>query len=329
MARCLELAKQGFGNVAPNPMVGCVIVYDGAIIGEGYHQQYGDAHAEVNAVNSVKNKALLNKSTLYVNLEPCAHFGKTPPCSNLIVAHNIPKVVIGCTDTFSKVKGKGVEYMQSNGVEVINNVLEKESRNLNKRFFTFHEKKRPYIILKWAESLDGFIAPENQKEAFWMTSSKSKKRVHQWRSEEMGILLGTNTVVKDNPSLTVREVNGKNPIRFVLDRTLRLPKESAVFDEKVETFILTEKPTNKNHLATDFNFLAQSVCYSLHQKGIQSIIVEGGTKTLQTFISADLWDEARVFVAPKKLLNGVKSPVINAHFSEEMVSVDQLKTCIR
>lgn len=329
MFRCLELAKQGMGNVAPNPMVGCVIVHEGTIIGEGYHQEYGGPHAEVNAVNSVKDKSLLSSSTLYVNLEPCAHFGKTPPCANLIVEHKIPKVVIGCVDSFSEVSGKGIEHMQANGIEVISHVLNKESRDLNKRFFTFHEEKRPYIILKWAESTDGFIAPFKQKEAFWMTSKASKRLVHQWRSEEMGILVGTNTVVKDNPSLTVREVEGNNPIRLVLDRSLRLSKDSAVFDQEAETFIFTESAKEKHHLATNFNNLAESMCHSLHQLGVQSLIVEGGTQTLQTFIESDLWDEARVFVAPKTLSNGIKSPTLNVDFIEEKVSTDTLKTFSR
>ena len=247
MQKCLELAQKGRANTAPNPMVGCVIVHDGKIIGEGFHEQFGQAHAEVNAVDSVQDKSLLRSSTLYVNLEPCAHFGKTPPCSNLIIEYNIPKVVIGCVDTFSEVSGKGIKKMKAQGIEVISGVLNKESRELNKRFFTFHEEKRPYIILKWADSADGFIAPENQTEAFWMTSAESKKIVHQWRAEEMGILVGTETAIKDNPSLSVREVTGKNPIRFVLDKNLRLSPNLSIFDEQASTFVLTEKSIEDNH----------------------------------------------------------------------------------
>ena len=217
MKKCLELAKKGMGYVSPNPMVGCVVVFNDQIIGEGYHQEYGTSHAEVNAIENVKDKSLLKKSTLYVNLEPCAHFGKTPPCTNLIIESEIPKVVIGCIDSYSEVSGKGIEKMQNTGIEVIEGILEKESRELNKRFFTFHEKKRPYVILKWAESKDGFMGPLNQNKPFWMTSSESKKLVHKWRAEEEAILVGRITAKKDNPSLTVREVAGSNPVRIIIE----------------------------------------------------------------------------------------------------------------
>ncbi|MBF91005.1 MAG: riboflavin biosynthesis protein RibD [Flavobacteriales bacterium] len=330
MQKCLDLAQKGRANAAPNPMVGCVIVYDGEIIGKGFHEQYGQAHAEVNAVNSVKDKSLLHSSTLYVNLEPCAHFGKTPPCSELIIEHKIPKVVIGCVDTFSEVSGKGIKKMEAQGIEVIYGVLNKESRELNKRFFTFHEEKRPYIILKWAETSDGFIAPENQTEAFWMTSAESKKLVHQWRAEEMGILVGTETAIKDNPSLSVREVMGKNPIRFVLDKNLRLSSNLSIFDEQAITFLLTEKSMKDNQLEVDFNNLAKSICDTLYQQNIQSLIIEGGSKTLQTFIDVSLWDEARIFTAPTQLGGGIKAPEFNCSPAEsEQIATDQLKTYYR
>lgn len=330
MQKCLDLARKGRANAAPNPMVGCVIVHADEIIGEGYHEQYGEAHAEVNAVNSVEDKSLLSTSTLYVNLEPCAHFGKTPPCANLIIEHQIPKVVIGCVDTFSQVSGKGIEKMEAQGIEVTTGVLNEESRELNKRFFTFHEEQRPYIILKWAESADGFIAPENQTEAFWMTSVESKKLVHQWRSEEMGILVGTETAIKDNPSLTVREVNGKNPIRFVLDKNLRLPQDLSLFDNEAKTYLLTENANQESHLAVDFKHLAQSICKALYKKGIQSLIIEGGSKTLQTFIDANLWDEARVFTAPTQLGIGIKAPVLKSSPNKsEQIATDKLKTFYR
>ncbi len=330
MRKCLDLALKGRANAAPNPMVGCVIVHNDEIIGEGYHEQYGEAHAEVNAVNSVENKSLLSASTLYVNLEPCAHFGKTPPCANLIIKHHIPKVVIGCVDTFSEVKGKGIEKMETQGIKVTTGVLNKESLELNKRFFTFHERERPYIILKWAESVDGFIAPKNQTEAFWMTSAKSKKLVHQWRSEEMGILIGTETAIKDNPLLTVREVKGKNPIRFVLDKNLRLPKDLSLFNNSAKTYTLTNNATQESHLTVDFENLAQSVCKVLYNKDILSLIIEGGSKTLQTFIDANLWDEARVFTVSKKLKNGVKSPIFNSSSNNsEEIATDKLKTYYR
>ena len=235
--KCIEIARLGIGNVSPNPMVGSVIVYKGEVIGEGYHEKYGSDHAEVNAINSVKDKSLLSKSTLYVNLEPCSHFGKTPPCSDLIIKHRIPKVVIGCIDTYSKVAGTGIGYMRNAGIDVKVGIMEKESRELNKRFFTFHEKKRPYIILKWAESKDGFIAPKHQTEPFWMTSSKSKILVHKWRSEEDAILVGRITAEKDNPSLTVREVKGKNPIRIVIDKDLKLSSDLNLFDSNTKTLI--------------------------------------------------------------------------------------------
>lgn len=330
MQKCLDLARKGRAHVAPNPMVGCVIVHDDEIIGEGYHERYGDAHAEVNAVNSVQDKSLLSSSTLYVNLEPCAHFGKTPPCAKLIIELNIPKVVIGCVDTFSEVSGKGIEKMKAQGIEVISGILNKESRELNKRFFTFHEQKRPYIILKWASSSDGYIAPKEQNDPFWMTAAESKKLVHQWRSEEMGILVGTETAIKDNPSLTVREVEGKNPMRFVLDKSLRLPQNLALFDNAAKTFTLTDNATKESHLTVDFGNMAESVCKALYNIGVQSLIIEGGSKTLQSFIDTNLWDEARVFTAPIQLANGVKAPAFNyAPSKSEHIATDQLKTYYR
>ena len=237
MQKCLELAKQGLSHVSPNPMVGCVIVYNNKIIGKGLHEKYGEPHAEVNAIASVKNKNLLKKSTLYVNLEPCCHYGKTPPCTSLIIKHKIPKVVIGCIDSFSKVSGKGIEKMQNAGIKVKLGILENECKLLNKRFFTFNEKKRPYIILKWAKSKDGFIAPNNQKEPFWMTSLESKKLTHIWRAEEDAILIGRITAQKDDPSLTVREIKGKNPVRIVIDKNLKLSRKLKLFNKESNTII--------------------------------------------------------------------------------------------
>ena len=247
MQRCIELASKAMGCASPNPMVGSVIVYNNKIIGEGYHEKYGSHHAEVNAINSVKDKSLLSKSTLYVNLEPCAHFGKTPPCSDLIIQNKIPEVVIGCVDTFSEVSGKGIERMRSVGIDVKVGVLENESRELNKRFFTFHEKKRPYIILKWAESKDGFIAPKNQTKPFWMTSSESKKLAHKWRAEEDAILIGRITAEKDNPSLTVREVEGSNPIRIVIDKDLKLSADFNLFNNDAKTIIFNQLKSEENN----------------------------------------------------------------------------------
>ena len=314
MNRCLELAFKGLKDVSPNPMVGSVIVYQGEIIGEGYHKQYGTEHAEVNAIASVKDKSLLKKSTLYVNLEPCAHFGKTPPCSNLIIEHEIPKVVIGCVDPFSDVNGKGIIKMEKAGIKVSVGVLEKESRELNKRFFTFHEKKRPYIILKWAESKDGFIAPKNQTAPFWMTSKDSKKLVHQFRAEEDAILVGRITAEKDNPSLTVREMEGENPTRIVIDKDLKLSKELNLFNNEAKTIIFntlqTKEIDSNYYIKDDFNNLIESILQELYKQNIQSLIIEGGAKTLQSFIDEKLWDEARIFTASTILVEGVKSPNI-------------------
>ena len=331
MERCIELAERGIRNVSPNPMVGSVIVYEGKIIGEGYHENYGKSHAEVNAINNVKDKSLLSKSTLYVNLEPCAHFGKTPPCSNLIIEHKISKVVIGCIDSFSEVAGKGIAKMENAGIEVIVGVLEKESRALNKRFFTFHEKERPYIILKWAESKDGFIAPKNQTAPFWMTSSESKKLVHQWRAEEDAILVGRVTVEKDNPSLTVREVKGNSPIRIVIDKELKLSSALNLFDCSAKTIIFNAKKTeviDSNYfIKTDFKDLLNNILEELYKQHIQSVIVEGGTKTLQSFIDENMWDEARIFTANKTLTDGIKAPTVNGKIiSEEKIGEDKLET---
>ena len=333
MKRCLELAQKGAGLVSPNPMVGSVIVYEGEIIGEGFHQEYGEGHAEVNAINSVNDKSLLNKSTLYVNLEPCAHFGKTPPCANLIIENKIPKVVIGCVDSSSEVSGKGIEKMKNAGIEVIVGILEKKSRVLNKRFFTFHEKNRPYVILKWAESKDGFIAPKNQTKPFWMTSSESKKLVHKWRAEEDAILVGRTTAEKDNPSLTVREVQGGNPIRIVIDKELKLSSDLNVFDSDVKTIIfnaIKSEETDLNvFIKTDFNNLVLNILKELYKQNIQSVIIEGGSKTLQSFIDENTWDEARIFTTNIKLENGVKSPIIKGENSSEIqIDTDCLKIIV-
>ena len=330
MNRCLELASKGLESVSPNPMVGSVIVYQGKIIGEGYHKEYGKEHAEVNAITSVKDKSLLKDSTLYVNLEPCAHFGKTPPCSNLIIEHKIPKVVIGCVDSFSDVNGKGIIKMEKAGIKVSVGVLEKESRELNKRFFTFHEKKRPYIILKWAESKDGFIAPKNQTAPFWMTSSDSKKLVHQFRAEEDAILVGRITAEKDNPSLTVREVTGKNPTRIVIDKDLKLSKKLNLFNNQAKTIIFnsikTEEIDSNYYIKIDFNNLIENILQELYKQNIQSLIIEGGAKTLQSFIDKKLWEEARIFTANRTLVEGVKAPTLDGEIIfETKIDEDQLE----
>jgi len=331
--KCIDLATKGAGNVSPNPMVGCVIVYKNNIIGEGFHEKFGLKHAEVNAIESVTKKELLEKSTLYVNLEPCAHYGKTPPCCNMIIEYKIPRVVIGCVDSFSKVAGKGITKMKNAGIEVIVGVLKSESRELNKRFFTYHEKKRPYIILKWAESEDGFIAPKDQREPFWMTSNKSKKIVHKWRANEDSILIGRVTAEKDNPLLTVRMIEGKNPIRIVIDKKLRLSEDLNIFNSESETIIFnalkSEKKYSNNFIKINYKSLINNILKELHKQNIQSIIIEGGRETLQSFINTNLWDEARLFTTDKKIKNGIKAPIIDGRIScIDKIDEDLLKTII-
>jgi diaminohydroxyphosphoribosylaminopyrimidine deaminase/5-amino-6-(5-phosphoribosylamino)uracil reductase len=334
MIRCLELARKGRGNVSPNPMVGCVIVHNDTIIGEGYHEQYGEAHAEVNAVNSVQNNEILNKSTLYVSLEPCAHYGLTPPCSDLIIEKQIRNVVIGTIDSFAKVAGKGIERMRKAGINVQVGILEKECREINKRFFTFHEKKRPYIFLKWAETNDGFIDFDRSKNEFgvpsWITGEKALVRVHQMRAEEDAILIGTNTAIKDNPSLTVRHCPGTNPVRIVIDNHLRLPKNLNLFDGTVKTLVFNsfknEENGNIEFIKIDFNKnLIPHILKILYHQNIQSLIVEGGKQLLDSFIEANLWDEAFRFVGNKLFTNGIKAPKISGTMiHSEIIDSDQL-----
>lgn len=320
LKQCLDLAVLGTGKVSPNPMVGCVIVCDDKIIGRGYHIAYGQAHAEVNAINDVfehfKNaEELLKKSTIYVNLEPCSHFGKTPPCADLIISHQIPKVVIGCRDPFPEINGKGIEKLRNSGVEVIENILEKESYFLNIRFFTRISKHRPYIILKWAETANGYFAPLNGSQK-WISSEESKKLVHRWRSEEDAILIGKNTALTDNPRLNVREYEGRNPIRIVIDRNLELPSDLNLFDQSQKTIVFNQKKTDINgkikYLEIEnFDYLAQLISYQLYLMDVQSLIVEGGKETLELFINAGLWDEARVFVSSDTWQDGIIAPKIN------------------
>ncbi len=320
MQRCLELAEKGRGNTAPNPMVGSVIVYNGRIIGEGYHRHCGEAHAEVNAVEAVRDKSLLEKSTLYVNLEPCAHQGRTPACSLMIIEKRIPKVVIGCIDPFAKVAGKGVQMLREAGVEVVVGVLEHESRQLNRRFFTFHLNKRPYIILKWAQSLDGFLDFVRSKDTpiqpNWITDEYARMLVHRWRAEESAVMVGTNTAEKDNPKLDVRDWTGKNPTRIVLDRRLRLPENLNLFDGTIPTLIFTEK-TKKNqpnteYIRVDFDKnVFDHIFNELYKRDILSLIVEGGADLINSLLKQNLWDEARYFVGKKLFYAGVAAPKIN------------------
>ncbi len=317
MQRCLALAANGLGTTYPNPLVGSVIVVDDKIIGEGWHKKAGEPHAEINAIESVDDKSLLEEATIYVNLEPCSHFGKTPPCVDAIIKYRIPNVVIGTSDPNPIVSGNGIQKLFDAGINVTVGVLEKECHFLNRRFFTVQTKNRPYIILKWAESADGFIAPisddaSTSGEPIWISSVPSQQLVHKWRTEEHAILVGTTTAITDNPQLTSRSYHGNNPIRIVLDRTQKIPKENYIFDNQAKTILFSEqKCENSAVLSETIDFsqnIAPQIASILQKHSIISVIIEGGTKTLQTFIEAKLWDEARVFKSKTHLRNGVKSP---------------------
>jgi diaminohydroxyphosphoribosylaminopyrimidine deaminase / 5-amino-6-(5-phosphoribosylamino)uracil reductase len=335
MKRCIELAKNGLGTTYPNPLVGSVIVHNGKIIGEGWHKKAGEPHAEVHAVNSVKDKSLLKEATIYVSLEPCSHFGKTPPCCDLIIANKIPNVVIGTIDPFAKVAGNGIKKLVESGKNVTIGILEDECNELNKRFFTFHQKKRPYIILKWAETADGFIAPisKTEKSPVWITNSYSRQLVHKWRTEEQAILVGTNTVLEDNPKLDARDFKGNNPIRIVWDKSNKITEKFHVKNEIIPTFFLTEiknltEKQNIYYKNTIFDtLLAKRTLDVLYEENIQSVIVEGGSQTLQTFIDANLWDEARVFVSENTFNEGVVAPKLpkNRILTSLLIKKDQLK----
>jgi diaminohydroxyphosphoribosylaminopyrimidine deaminase/5-amino-6-(5-phosphoribosylamino)uracil reductase len=317
--RCLQLATYGNGHVAPNPLVGAVIVHNNTIIGEGFHKRYGDAHAEPNAINSVKDESLLKESTLYVNLEPCAHFGKTPPCANLIIQKGIPRVVIGTLDPNPKVSGRGVEILKNAGVEVICGVLEKECYELNKRFFKWQKEKKPYVTLKWAQTHDGFIDIKRQSKdvpPLRISHQISKQLTHKVRSENQAIMVSTNTVVLDNPSLTVRYWTGKNPIRIILDRTGRVPLDYIVYDQLTKTIVFTENPREDVdniqyiHLNFDDNML-ENMLKNIASIGINSVLVEGGAMLLNSLIKSNLWDEAQVEVSNQVINNGVTAPFLN------------------
>lgn len=323
MYRCLELALKGAGRVAPNPMVGAVLVYEDRIIGEGWHRQYGQAHAEVNCINAVKEEdsPFISSSTLYVSLEPCAHFGKTPPCADLIIEKKIPHVVIGCRDPFKEVDGKGIEKLKAAGVDVEFGILENECKELNKRFFVFHLQQRPYVILKWAQSKDGKIG-SGTTERILISNTYSNKLVHQWRSEEASILVGTNTALLDDPELTTREWPGHSPVRLVIDMELKLPPSLKIFNTATRTIIFNcmkheEQQNLSYYQVKDDVSLVHEVMNALYQLNIQSVIVEGGTKLLQSFIDEGIWDEARVITNRQPfgfgsgpIDNGLDSPVL-------------------
>ena len=331
----MQIANNGIGTTRPNPSVGAVIVYQNKIIGEGFTSPHGENHAEVNAINAVENKSLLKEATIFVTLEPCSHFGKTPPCADLIVKHQLKQVVIGCLDSNSLVAGKGVSHLENAGINVIVGVLETECRMHHKRFFKVQENKRPYIILKWAETKDGFVAPisKNEIKPIFISNTYSQQLVHKLRSAEHAILVGTKTVLADNPKLNIRSWSGENPIRVVLDNTLRIPKNSNILDGSTKTIIITAAKdknivSSKNLIFEEIDFsknIAKQVCEVLSKYQVQSLIVEGGTQTLQTFIDEKLWDEAMVFVGNTSFVKGVKSPIITKEFKEEFIESDILK----
>jgi len=319
MKRVLQLAEKGLGKVAPNPMVGCVIVKNNSIIAEGFHQEYGKAHAEVNAINKLPIDFDFSECTLYVNLEPCAHFGKTPPCSDLIIKKKFKTVVVANKDINPLVSGKGIQKLIANKIEVIENVLENEATELNKRFFTFFKKNRPYIILKWAQTTDGFISrnpiPTNKNEN-WITCDESKKLVHQWRAEEQGIMVGKNTVLIDNPNLTTRLVNGKNPTRIIIDRKLSISLNANIFVNDAEVIVANELKNEKiNHIhfikLNPVDFTISNIFKKLAEENIQSLILEGGAQLLQSVIDSNQWDEARIFIGNKEFVSGIKAPKID------------------
>ena len=330
MRRALQLANLGKFETSPNPRVGAVIVHNNKIIGEGFHRKYGEAHAEVNAVDSVENKSLLPESTIYVTLEPCSHTGKTPPCADLLVEHKFKKVVICNKDPFDQVNGSGIKKLQTAGIETEVGVLKADGRFLNRRFFTFHEQKRPYIILKWAQSADGFIAPSNQQQK-WITGSTAKQLVHTWRAEEAAILVGKNTALIDNPRLTVRESSGKNPTRILVDENLSVSRKCLLFSNEANTLILNgvKESVNDNLelIKSDFRVnLASKVAEVCFERNLESLIIEGGASILQQFIDANIWDEARIFTGDTSFKNGIKAPILGGKtIRVETIENDQLE----
>ncbi|MEA3451699.1 MAG: bifunctional diaminohydroxyphosphoribosylaminopyrimidine deaminase/5-amino-6-(5-phosphoribosylamino)uracil reductase RibD [Bacteroidota bacterium] len=334
MQRCLQLAKNGLGNTYPNPLVGSVIVHNNKIIGEGFHTKAGENHAEINAINSVKNKSLLKSSTIYVNLEPCSHYGKTPPCAKKIADLKIPRVVIGTLDTNIKVAGRGVKILNNAGTKVITHVLKNESREINKRFFTFHEKQRPYIILKWAQSADGFIDPIRSSDTpiapYWITGKHERQLVHKWRTEEQAILVGKNTVLKDNPMLTSRNWNGNNPIRIVIDRYLSISHELNIFNNSAKTIIFNYLENSTSEIQEYIKIKKtknelEQILSILHKKNILSVIIEGGAKTHQSFIDNNYFDEAKIFVGNTFFKAGTKAAKIDFLKQKEITNFENSK----
>lgn len=329
MLRCLQLAQQAAGFTAPNPMVGAVFEYNGEVIGEGFHEQYGEAHAEVNCINQAINNGHENKlsqSTIYVSLEPCAHFGKTPPCADLIIHHNIPKVVIGCCDPFAEVNGKGIHKLKAAGVEVVVDVLKAQCEELNKRFFTYHQKQRPYIILKWAQTKNGRIS-SGTTERLHISNELTNRLVHQWRSEEASILVGTTTALIDDPQLTNRYFNGKQPVRLVIDKELRLPSTLKLMNDDASTIIFNYHKHHEEGQPQYFQIknnetVIQQLLNALYQKKILSVLVEGGAQLLQSFINEGLWDEARVITNEALIVeNGLAAPALHSALKIKTVNI--------
>lgn len=327
MQRALDLAERGKGTVRPNPLVGCVLVHEGNIIGEGYHEQYGGPHAEVNAIASVTDPKLLTDATAYVSLEPCSHWGKTPPCANLLVEKGIKSVVVATLDPNPLVAGKGVKLLEQAGISVQVGLLEQEARWQNRRFFCQQEKHRPYVILKWAQTQDGFIARENF-DSKWISGTQSRQLVHQWRAEEQAILVGKNTALHDNPRLNVRDWTGTDPIRVVLDSKLELPADLHLFDQQIPTLCYT---TRKSEKLTNLEWVKlpqislEALLADLHARQIQSVLIEGGSQTIHQFLAAGLWDEARVFTAPIEFERGIAAPQLTQTPAEShAIGEDQL-----
>lgn len=321
ITRCIQLASNGLCNAAPNPMVGAVIVHNHTIIGEGYHIRCGKAHAEVNAIRSVKDQELLKESTIYVSLEPCSHYGKTPPCAELIIEKKIPRVVVGCMDPFSLVAGKGIQKLREAGIEVEVGVLEKECQQLIRRFITFNTLHRPFITLKWAESSDGYIDYcRTGGKPYIFSSPLTSMLAHKRRTEHSAILVGRKTALLDNPSLTSRDWYGKNPVRMVIDKNLSLPRDLSLFDGKARTLVFTQKPDLSNlpyteYIQLDFSQdILPQIMTILHQQKLQSLLVEGGSTLLQSFIDAELWDEAYIEQSTVRLQGGIKSPLIPSKY---------------
>ena len=328
MRRALDLAKLGLGNVSPNPLVGCVITFNDEVIGEGWHQQYGGPHAEVNAVNSVTEKHLIPQSTVYVTLEPCSHHGKTPPCADMLISYGVKRVVIGIEDPNPLVAGEGIQRMRNAGIEVDFSQLEEECRQINRRFFVNKDENRPYVILKWAQTADGFIArPDGSSK--WISSAESGLLVHKWRAEEDAILVGTRTAAYDDPSLTVRTWSGRNPLRIVLDRKRSLSESLKLFSDGVKTICYTDHYNGKRDqcewIGLGEGFTVRDVISDLYRRGVGSLLVEGGAVVHRAFIDAGLWDEARIFTSAEKFGSGIAAPAIPAHaFMETVVYTDRL-----